>query len=375
MNQPSSSFKPKILVAPLDWGLGHATRCIPIIHSLLRHNCAPLLGGDGSIKVLLQQEFPHLPFIDLPGYHIHYARNKWNLPLALAIQIPKILSRIQYENKRLRCLVKEHNIHGIISDNRYGLYHREVPSIFITHQLLIKTSWGKHMDHLLQQLNYHYINRFTQCWIPDHQHGQNLAGELSHPNLMPGIPSTYLGALSRFTHSVPMEEKHLLVLLSGPEPQRTIFEQLCMEQLHQYKEPVVVVRGLPDAKNTIEAGTNVQVYNHLPAIELEIKMRTANFVISRCGYSTVMDLAALKKKSILVPTPAQTEQEYLARHLSANHVAFCMDQQKFNLQEALQRARHFPYQFISIERDQHLDNAIKRFALIVYATRHDDREE
>jgi hypothetical protein len=199
MNQPGQSPKPKLLVAPLDWGLGHATRCIPLIRHLVRLNCSVFLAGEGRVKSLLEAEFPELPFLPLRGYDIRYAKNRWILPMTLFVQIPKILSLIKYENQRVADLVKEHSIDGIISDNRFGLYHESLPTVFITHQLLIRTGLGKTADNLLQALNYRYINRFGTCWVPDLEHIPNLAGDLAHVAERPKIPLHYLGPLSRFS--------------------------------------------------------------------------------------------------------------------------------------------------------------------------------
>ena len=167
MDNPGTSLKPNILIAPLDWGLGHATRCIPIIQCLIHKNCQVLIAAEGAVQTLLQKEFPLLTFIPLKGYNINYSKNSWSLPFTLGIQIPKILSAIQYENERLEEIVEEQRIDGIISDNRYGMYHDNIPSAFITHQLLIKTAFGKIADNYLQKLNYEYINNFSECWVPD----------------------------------------------------------------------------------------------------------------------------------------------------------------------------------------------------------------
>ena len=167
MNQPGTSLKSNILIAPLDWGLGHATRIIPIIKTLLEQDAGVILAGEGKTRILLEKEFPQLPFIQLEGYNVTYSDNKWSLPFVLASQIPKIISAIQNEQEWLYETVEKYNIGGIISDNRYGLYHHEIPCIFITHQLLIKTGWGSLSDLLLQEQNYGYINRYTECWVPD----------------------------------------------------------------------------------------------------------------------------------------------------------------------------------------------------------------
>lgn len=370
MDQPETSLKPNILIAPLDWGLGHATRCIPVIQKLIQKNCNVLIAAEGKIKSLLQKEFSELDFIDLKGYRINYSKNSWLLPLQIGKQIPKIISTIQYENERLKEIVKEHDVNGIISDNRYGFYHEAIPSIFITHQLRIKTPFGKIVDDFIQSINYKYIKRFSECWIPDNENENNLAGELSHPEKKPSVPIKYIGPLSRFKETSAQTEKHLLILLSGPEPQRTIFENLLILQLNEYKGSVVFVRGLPDEANGLNLASNISVYNHLPSEELNKKMNEASFVISRCGYSTVMDLATVKKKSILIPTPGQTEQEYLAKHLMKNNFALCIEQNRVRLKNALELSTQFNYSIEAFSLENNLDAAISDFIDLVNSSAH-----
>jgi UDP-N-acetylglucosamine transferase subunit ALG13 len=292
----------------------------------------------------MQQEFPNLQFLKLEGYGIQYSRKGWLLPLKIAAQVPHILSVIKKEHQWLKRAVTDHSIDAVISDNRYGLYHHSIPSVFITHQLRIKTGLGSIMDRFIQQLNYQQINKFGACWVPDHESGLTLAGELSHPAISPSIPVKYIGPLSRFTGIVKTEERHLLVILSGPEPLRTVWEEMIIHQLHDYKKPVVLVRGMPGTVDLPVVPSFVHVFNHLPAQELEHYIKEASFVISRCGYSTIMDLLTMQKKSILVPTPGQAEQEYLAEHLMQHNLALCIPQNKFRLSAALDLANSFPYE-------------------------------
>ena len=364
MDHQNSSVRPTILVAPLDWGLGHATRCIPIISALIHQNCNVLLAGEGKIKVLLQQEFPQVSFLDLKGYQISYSKSKWTLPFTITTQIPKILAAVNYEHEWLEKTVLEHSIDAVISDNRYGLYHTQIPSVIITHQLLIKTPFGKQVDKYLQQLNYEYITQFTECWVPDVEDSANLAGELSHPLKEPSIVTKYIGPLSRFIpDSEPREDKDLLVLLSGPEPQRTVLEELLLEQLVDYSGPVCFVRGLPGDNTHLTVPNNISVYSHLAADELKKKIQQASFVIGRCGYSTVMDLAVLKKKGILIPTPGQTEQEYLAKHLMKMNFALCIEQSKFRLKNALELASSFKYVYPTFVGENHMQEAVHSLVL------------
>jgi UDP:flavonoid glycosyltransferase YjiC (YdhE family) len=363
MDHPQAS--PKVLIAPLDWGLGHATRCIPIIRELLVQGCEVIIAAEGKVKALLQLEFPGLRFIDLPGYRIEYASSGWGLAVKIVAQIPKILFAIKEEQEWLAKLLATEKIDAVISDNRYGLYHPDVISIFVTHQLLIKAPF-KIAEDLLQGLNYQYINEFTECWVPDAAGENNLAGQLSHPDELPDVPVHYIGTLTRFgKDNTAANEGYLLVLLSGPEPQRTLLENTVLEDINDYTDPVVLVRGLPESTEEIELPLHVASFNHLPADQLAEKIKGASMVISRCGYSTVMDLVTMQKKSILVPTPGQTEQEYLAARLMEKNLAFCVEQKKFRLKNALELAGRFNYDLHAIPSENGLRETVSNFVTAI----------
>ena len=332
----------KVLIAPLDWGLGHATRCIPIIKELINQKCQVIVATDGAQKALLHEEFPFLTFVELPGYRVRYGKNRALTFLRLIASIPKILIRIKRENGWLRRFADRERPDLVISDNRYGLYLPGTVTIFITHQLSIRTPFGKVADRLLQRINYSAIGRFSVCWVPDMAGEDGLAGELSHPKLMPPVPTRYIGWLSRM-QIVPApatKDFDVLVLLSGPEPQRTILEKMIIEQVPHCDCKMVLVRGLPGGGGrSLKAPRGVVVYDHLPAGELGRLMLRSGVVLSRPGYSTVMDLARIGKKAIFIPTPGQTEQEYLGGYLAGKGLGICMQQRAFSLKAALIRAR------------------------------------
>ena len=341
----------KLLVAPLDWGLGHATRCVPVIRDLLNNHCEVWLAGEGAQEKLLREEFPLLPFLPLKGYRIKYAKTGFTGKILL--QVPSILRSIKEENKWLKEQVTKYGFGAVISDNRYGLYHENIFSVFISHQLFIKSSLGKWSEKVLQQWNYKFISRFNECWVPDEKGENNLSGELSHPVKLPSIPAKYIGPLSRFVrqsadslgekNKIDEIKNHLLIILSGPEPQRTILENKVVDQIVNYPASATIVRGLPGEKNIIPSTNTINFYNHLSSEELNSEAMKAEFIISRSGYSTIMDIAALQKKSILIPTPGQTEQEYLADHLMKKQFAFCVDQKGFSLLKNIEEARNFEY--------------------------------
>ena len=222
---------PRILVCPLEWGLGHATRCIPIINVLIELGAEVLIAGEGATGALLKKEFPHLHFLPLMGYRMRYSRNRYFLPIQVLWQTPKIMFTIFRETRWLKRMIRLHKIDAVISDNRFGLYSNQVPAVYITHQLLIKTG-SSFTEKILQKIHYHYINKYDACWVPDFKDG-GLAGELSHPAKLPSNIK-YIGGLSRFTMHEPEKKYDLFVTISGPEPQRTIFEDLILVQVKSF---------------------------------------------------------------------------------------------------------------------------------------------
>lgn len=333
----------RILIAPLDWGLGHTTRCIPIIKFLLRCNCTVIIASEGQSYHLLRAEFPTLQFLHLKGYRVRYANHKRFLLIKILFQLPKILNTVIQEHRWLKKTIIKHSIDAVISDNRYGLWTKRIPTAFITHQLQIKVP-NKWIERVLRKANYQHINKFQNCWIPDYRNTPNLAGNLSHPAQLPTIPVEYIGALSRFTLNGNTSNIYeVMILVSGPEPQRTIFEQLITQQLSNYRGKALLVRGLPADSEVPKSFDQVTIINHLPAIKMAAAIQASKFVVSRAGYTTIMDMVKLGKRCILVPTPGQTEQEYLAFNLQDQGICLAAEQQHFNLQKCLQTAEDFSY--------------------------------
>jgi len=356
-----SKLRKTILVAPLDWGLGHTTRCIPLISKLLEKRHHVILAGDKAQEVLLTTEFPGIPFLPLKGYNIKYGTSGKKTVLQLLWQAPGILKSAKKENEWLGSVIKKYSIDAVLSDNRFGLYSSQIPSVFITHQLYIASPLGAITAQWVQKRNYSFINKFSECWVPDFPEANSLAGKLSHPEKKPSIPVKYIGPLSRFRFENNQQQNGLLVILSGPEPQRSIFETIILRELENYNGKATVIRGLPGAGSFIPSVPNVTFYNHLPAKEMEREINKSSMVIGRCGYSTVMDMAVLKKSCVLVPTPGQTEQLYLARHLTENNIAACIHQENFSLRKAIELAHQFSGNFAVRDTSAVLDNAVDSF--------------
>ena len=330
----------RILIAPLDWGLGHTTRCIPIIYALIKSGATVILAGEGAAEVILKKEFPELPFLPLKGYKIVYSKSKNLFFLKLLSQFPSIAYSIYTEHKWLKKVVKEHKINAVISDNRFGLYHKYIPSVYITHQLHIETG-NQYINKIAQYIHYSYINRFGNCWVPDAEGMKNLGGILSHSKKKPKCPVEYLGIISRFKKMNLPVTNDLIVVLSGPEPQRSIFENIILSELTSYKGTAILVRGLPEQINQLSVNNNIQVYHFLPAEELSKKIQQSNIVLARAGYTTIMDLAVIQQKAILVATPGQPEQEYLAMNLKQKLLFYSCGQKNFNLEKSIRGAEKF----------------------------------
>jgi UDP-N-acetylglucosamine transferase subunit ALG13 len=214
----------------------------------------------------------------------------------------------------------------------------------------------------MQKINYKYINRFAKCWVPDEEGEINLAGELSHPVKMPATTVQYIGALSRLEKTGEEEKKgHLLIVLSGPEPQRTILENKIIKDIAHYIGTASIVRGLPGALTVIPSTNTIRFYNHLSAGEMNKEMDEAEYIISRSGYSTIMDITKLKKKTILIPTPGQTEQEYLAKYLHEKKMVLRISQNSFSLSSALQLARSFLYNIPYSKNENQLRQSVSQF--------------
>lgn len=335
----------RVLVAPLDWGLGHATRCIPIIYSLLAQNFEVIIAAEGAAKILLKTEFPDVVFTHLKGYNIRYSSKGSLLPLRLLMQFPGLMRSVFSEHLWLKKIIQEYNINLVISDNRLGLFHKKIPCIYITHQLQIKTG-NRFTERLAQKIHYFFINKYNSCWVPDNKENNNLAGALSHPKKLPATIVKYIGPLSRFEKTATPKKYDLLVLISGPEPQRQIFETLLLDQLRTFSGKTLLVRGLPGNEATgsfFNSADNITIVNHLAAADLNIALLQSEMVICRSGYTSVMDLVKLQRKAILVPTPGQTEQEYLAAYLMQQQLFCSVTQKDFSLPLALKNAAAFPF--------------------------------
>ena len=348
------TVKKRILICPLDWGLGHASRVAKITKILIKRGHEVILAGSGQSLALLKLEFPGKSFIPLPSPEIRYDRKipAWWRILFLA---PKLIFHIIREHRVLMNIIREHQIDVILSDARYGLWHASTPSVLVTHQLAPKLPVKcRFMERFITGINRKAIKQFTACWIPDYQGVPNLSGRLSHGRRMPEN-TRFIGPVSRFEimeHSHDLEMKYeLVVVISGPEPQRSVFEELLSGQLAVLPMKSLIVCGRPDRTERIKISEFCTSISFLTAEKLLDYLFPARYIICRSGYSGIMDLVSLNKKAFLVPTPGQTEQEYLADYLAGNNMFPSCSQEEFDLKKAIAVLEDYHPQYPYSARD------------------------
>jgi UDP:flavonoid glycosyltransferase YjiC (YdhE family) len=365
---------PHVLVCPLDWGLGHATRCVPLIRAFLDQGARVGVAADGAAMAFLKQAFPAgVAFYLLPGKHIRYPAQSGRFSMAWSLfrQFPGLLASVIREHRDIGRLVMRTGTGIVVSDNRYGCFSKKAVSVFVGHQIYMKGPCGlAWAEPLINAINHWVIRRYRHCWVPDSPGPSNLSGELSaqaggraiHPRLR------FAGPFSRFQDFVPgaadtplpdgfsadsplpdgfsadsplpdgFSADFYLVMLSGPEPQRTLLEEELIRESAGAGEAVVFVRGLVEAGKPGRLPAGIIAFDHLPDRQLAWLIKHARLVICRSGYSTLMDLSVFGKKVLAVPTPGQTEQEYLGRRIEALRWGKCVKQGRISLARQLPEA-------------------------------------
>ncbi|MCC4227361.1 glycosyltransferase [Zunongwangia profunda] len=321
--------KKRILVAALNWGLGHATRCIPIIKALLKNDYEPVLASDGDALRLLKKEFPHIICLELPSYNIKYTEDPGNLKWKLLFDSPRILNVIKAEKKMTQGIIRDYQISGIISDNRWGVRNKQLRCVFITHQLQVLSGNTTYFSSKIQQK---YIEKFDECWVPDLPGSKNLSGILGHLKTE-NSAIKYIGPLSRIEkRSLPIVYDYLIIL-SGPEPQRSFLEKRLLDAFKDTEHRILFIRGVFSVEEMSLKNTNINIRNHLYGAFLQQAMNSCKYVIARSGYTTIMDLYKIEAKAFFIPTPGQFEQEYLAERLEKLGIAPHCKQENFSLEK------------------------------------------
>lgn len=328
----STLHQKKVLLCPLNWGLGHAARSIPIAREFQKQGYSVDFASDGAPLELLRKEFPTARFFELPGFRITYPTN--NIVINVGRKMIQFITALRAEHKVVREIVDQHKYDIVVSDNRFGCYSPDTYNIFITHQVNIMTSSGL-LDPAVNIFNHHYIRKYHQCWIPDYPNSPGLTGQLGHDHILPH--ARYIGPVSRFSRARRPERFRLAAVLSGPEPQRSLLEKQLRQQLSRFPFPTVLIGGVVSDDVPVQREENMTHYPFLTSQELNEVMLESHIIVCRGGYTTIMDLVALGKKAICIPTPGQTEQEYLTRLYEEKRYFLRQEQHDLDLASALER--------------------------------------
>ncbi|MGD9978223.1 MAG: glycosyltransferase [Bacteroidales bacterium] len=310
------SRKLNILICPLGWGLGHASRDIPIIELLQQQGHNVIVAADKSSITLVKQRFPGLKYIDFRSLRVRYTKGSSQLfPLLwVAVRLPFVNFS---EHRKLKQLIGQHKVDMVISDNRYGLWSNHVKTAIITHQLRVippfPFKWTLKISQIIIKK---WLNRFDQVWVPDYSDERNIAGLLSRPNGLKNL--NYIGILSRFgsiNFDAVLSGFQMVVIASGPEPQRQIYIDITSKLAKKWLLSCLIVEGIPDNGSIPRNIDGIWYVGHLPDLQFALAVKNAQYLIFRGGYSTIMDMLTLGISGLMVPTPGQTEQEYLAHYL------------------------------------------------------------
>jgi len=335
-----------VFVSPLNWGLGHSTRDIPIIEELLRRGHEVTIGSSGNALALLKRECPQCNFILFKDYPAPYSDSRFFLP-AFTAGIPALLRAIVQERKRFEQILADNKFDLIISDNRMSVYSPEIPSYFITHQLRYSMPGYLYPFEMLTiPFNSFFHSKFDGVIVPDidpNGDGKNLSGKLCRSNLDATNRRVYYAGILTSTHKMAVsEDLDFLAIVSGPEPQRTKLEEIIMKRVQELPGEKVVLLGSPQNESHRKMDEHTTVHSYVSTEDKAELMNRARFIIARSGYTTMMELAELDKRhGLFTPTPGQTEQEYLSRYYARQGWFLSCSQYKLKLAEDVQVAMKF----------------------------------
>jgi len=331
-----------VLFAVCSWGLGHAVRDLPLMRRIIkeRHQLT-VIGKGRSLQFLKKELKSNCSYREIADYSLAYSERNFSVA-KFVTRLPIYISEIVQEHSKIERLVKSHPCDRIISDSRFGVYERGIPSFFIFHQLrFIAPKRVKFFEMFTEGFNYLFKDNFDKFLIPDTKE-DSLSGDLSH-NLLYFKQSKieYLGPLGDLEKKDLFSDIDYFISLSGPEPQRSVLEKKIMDQISSLKGRIVVTLGKPEEEKTEYFSDNIQIFSCLNRKKQEEMMNRAKLIITRSGYTTLMELAFLGKKALFIPTPGQTEQIYLADYHMNKKNFYSVSQNKLNLVKDVEKAKKY----------------------------------
>lgn len=337
----------RVLYGLCSWGLGHATRSLPIIRKLIEDgNEVTILTTGPSLELLRMELKDEARYIDFPDYPLPYTEKSKVFLIKFCLYSPRLIQSIINEHRKILKLVERNKFDTIISNHRYGVFHRGTPSFLMTHQLrIIAPRRIRLIENSFEKFTMHFQKYFRKIMVPDYE-DDGLSGDLAHNLNRVDISNVvYIGILSDFKRMDVACDVDFLFSISGPEPQRQVMEDLIIQQINDVSGNIILSLGrkLNGDKKRIRKNLNenIRIYGFLPAEQRELIMNRSKFIISRSGYSTLMDIYALGKKAMFIPTPQQTEQEYLAKYHEEKGNFLYVDQDEIALTKDLEKAKDY----------------------------------
>jgi uncharacterized protein (TIGR00661 family) len=359
----------RVLYGVCSWGLGHATRSLPIIRKLINEgNEVTIVTTGSSLKLLKMELGESAEYLDFEDYPLPYTDKSKVFLIRFCLFSPKLIKSIIDEHRRIMKILDQKKFDIIISDNRYGVFHRNIPSYFITHQLrVIAPGRVRFIENSFERFNTYFQKYFTNIMVPDYE-VNGISGDLAHNlNLLDTKKVRYFGIMSDFSKMDVQEDVDLLFSISGPEPQRQVLENIVFQQINEFDGNIFLSLGkrskteLERKKKTLNE--NIQLYDFLPGEERERILNRSKLIVSRSGYSTLMDIYALGKKAMFIPTPQQTEQEYLAKHHEELGNFLFVNQNELDLSENLKMAQRYK----GPDRSYRLEKSTEQFLNVIHS--------
>ncbi|KAA0005321.1 MAG: glycosyltransferase [Thermoplasmata archaeon] len=332
----------KVIYAVCSWGLGHATRSLPVVRRLLSEGNDLTVISNGRSLELLKKELGESveAYVDIPDYPMLLSENSRQFMAKSMVYWPMFIRRIEKGLARVTKMLRNERYDVIVSDARYDVYSKRVPSFFISHQMRIMNPLRiKMFERGSELFNLFFFKRFAGVIVPDYADEDNLSGELSH-NLYRIDESKlyYVGVLSDFKKKNLRKDIDCLVSITGPEPQRSLLEKKLLSQIRGLDGKIVVTLGKTEKKDVVKKG-DVEVYSFMTKDEREDVLNRAKLVVSRSGYSTILDLAVIGVKALMIPTPGQIEQEYLGSYHNQRGTFYSVDQEKVDVVRDIEVAK------------------------------------
>lgn len=357
----------RIIYGVCSWGLGHATRSLPVIRKLVTEGNELTIISTGRALSLLKEEIgKDAGYIDFPDYVPPQTANPDLFFALLLLNIPKFFRSMYRERKMVANLISKRKYDMIISDNRYGIYDRKKPSFFFTHQLKIMNPYRmKRLESGTEFYTLYFLKRFYAVMVPDYRE-DSLSGELSHGlRFIDEKKIEYVGALSDFKKKEGKEDIDYLASISGPEPHRTLLENKIAEQVGELRGTVVVSLGRAGERKKVMEKDGIVYYSYLDSEDRTRLLNSSKLVISRSGYSTLVDLAVLGKKALFIPTPGQPEQEYLGEYHNEKRTFYSVPQDRFVLKRDVKLAEKYE----GVRRECDVSKSVERVMDVIHSSK------